>query len=63
MLNWTCGNLLSEARGSNVYMHKRSAADKIDPMMASFNAIEMMSRNPSPAKTKSVYETRGVLYV
>lgn len=64
LLNWTCGNLMAEARGSNVYMHKRGAADKIDPMMAAFNAIEMMSRNPVAAlPKKSVYETRGVLYV
>lgn len=63
MLNWTCGNLLAEERGQNVYMHKRADAEKIDPMMAAFNAIEMMSRNPVAHNPRSVYETRGVLYV
>lgn len=63
MLNWTCGNLLAEEHGQNVYMHKRADAEKIDPMMAAFNAIEMMSRNPVAHNPRSVYETRGVLYV
>ncbi|MDH6265527.1 phage terminase large subunit-like protein [Rhizobium sp. SG_E_25_P2] len=43
------GNVMAEARGQNIYLQKRSASAKIDPLMAGFNAVEMMSRNPDAA--------------
>ena len=46
LLNWCVGNVVAEARGSNVYLHKRTGSAKIDPLMAAFNAAEMMSYNP-----------------
>ncbi|QIB32643.1 terminase large subunit [Ancylobacter pratisalsi] len=49
LLTWCVGNIQAEARGSNVYLTKRTASSKIDVVMAAFNAIEMMSRNPSAA--------------
>lgn len=49
LLHWSVGNILAESRGSNVYLQKRTAGEKIDPIMAAFNAIEMMSRNPVAA--------------
>lgn len=63
LLNWCVGNLMAEMRGSNVYLHKRTSSAKIDPMMAAFNAVEMMSRNPVAANGPSVYEGRGILMV
>ncbi|CZT36146.1 terminase large subunit [Rhizobium sp. 9140] len=59
LLNWCVGNVVAEARGSNVYLNKRSNSAKIDPLMAAFNAAEMMSYNPE-AVGRSVYETRGI---
>ena len=49
LLNWCVGNVVAEARGSNVYLNKRSNSAKIDPLMAAFNAAEMMSYNPEAA--------------
>ena len=51
LLNWCVGNVVAEARGSNVYLNKRSNSAKIDPLMAAFNAAEMMSYNPEAAGT------------
>ncbi|MBZ5760269.1 terminase large subunit [Rhizobium sp. VS19-DR104.2] len=46
LMNWCVENAKSEMRGSNVYIEKKSASSKIDPLIATFNAAEMMSRNP-----------------
>lgn len=46
LLNWCVQNARAEMRGSNVYIEKKSASSKIDPLVAAFNAAEMMSRNP-----------------
>ncbi|MDF2994666.1 MAG: Terminase [Xanthobacteraceae bacterium] len=46
LLRWCVENARCEQRGSNVYIEKRTGSSKIDPLMASFNAVEMMSRNP-----------------
>ncbi|WP_426229302.1 terminase large subunit [Pararhizobium sp. DWP3-4] len=56
LLNWCVGNVMSEARGSNVYLNKRSNSAKIDPLMAAFNAAEMMSHNPEAA---SVFDAKA----
>jgi phage terminase large subunit-like protein len=46
LLQMCVENARCEQRGNNVYIDKRSASSKIDPLMAGFNAVEMMSRNP-----------------
>jgi phage terminase large subunit-like protein len=63
LLTWCVANARCEKRGSNVYIDKRTASSKIDPLMASFNAVEMMSRNPIASGGPSVYESRGILMV
>jgi phage terminase large subunit-like protein len=40
-----------------------SGTAKIDALMASFSAVDLMAMNPQPRNTPSVYETRGLLVV
>jgi len=49
LIGWSCSNCRVEPRGNAITINKAiSGTGKIDPMMALFNAIELMSRNPAP---------------
>ncbi|WP_193336176.1 terminase large subunit [Devosia beringensis] len=61
LMNWCVPNLKIEPTATGIRATKQTAGDaKIDPAMALFNSVTLMSRNPV-AQGRSVYEDRGLL--
>lgn len=56
MMDWAVGNAKIESKGNAVLITKqKSGSAKIDPLMALFNAVEILSLNPT-VRASSVYE-------
>ncbi|HEY0662363.1 MAG TPA: terminase TerL endonuclease subunit, partial [Lysobacter sp.] len=63
LMAWCVGNAKVEPRGNAITITKQaSGSAKIDPLMATFNAVSLMGLNPT-AKGASVYETRGIRFI
>ncbi len=60
MMAWAVGNAKVEVRGSAATITKQaSGTAKIDPLMSLFDALALMSGNPSVPNAVSVYEEKG----
>jgi len=64
LMSWCVGNAKVEPKGNAIVVTKQaSGTGKIDPLMALFNAVALMSQNPEPPNTRSVYEDRDLLVI
>lgn len=66
LMAWCVSNAKAELRGSNLYISKQSAgASKIDPLIALFNAVQMLEQGPvaATAAIVSPYASRGLLVI
>lgn len=51
LMTWCVGNARVEQRANSKLVTKQSSSEgKIDPLMAAFNAVELMNHNPEPAQ-------------
>lgn len=64
LMRFAVANAKQERRGNAVLITKQvSGSAKIDPLIALFNAFDLISRSPEGSGGPSVYDQRGVLVV
>lgn len=60
LMAWAVGNAKVEPKGNAITITKQaSGTAKIDPLMATFNAVSLMALNPAAQKKKLVLATLG----
>lgn len=63
LMAWVVGNARIELRANGILITKQaSGTAKIDPLMATFDAAQLMVLNPE-ASGRSVYESRGIRFI
>ncbi|RUU47409.1 terminase large subunit [Mesorhizobium sp. M6A.T.Ca.TU.002.02.2.1] len=61
MMDWSVENVKIEPTATAIRATKQNAGDaKIDPVMALFDAVSVMVKNPEAKSTRSIYEERGL---
>ncbi|KDD42578.1 terminase large subunit [Bordetella bronchiseptica] len=63
LMAWAVGNARIELRANGILITKQaSGTAKIDPLMATFDAAQLMALNPE-SSGRSVYESRGIRFI
>lgn len=56
MMAWCVGNAKVEPKGNAILITKQaSGTAKIDPLMAFFNAVQLMALNPEASAVPGIY--------
>ena len=57
LMAWCVGNAKGEPKGNAISITKQvSGSGKIDPLMATFNAVSLMAMNPQARRLDNIYE-------
>lgn len=62
MMQWCVGNARVEPKGNAILITKQaSGTGKIDPLMATFNAVALMAMNPEARREVNIYDTNSLV--